>query len=466
MAKGGGKVSDHSSAGLFGLYRRTREQHELQSGAAVARASPVSEESTTGRGGVCLESSFLGAGVFSPLCGGLSPLLGEGPPRNRFFRSIKGVIGLSFSRGFGRIEPCGFHASTTDTGGRLESHPKPDLTLIQRAMSQTAQIRSICSEDLDALAVFNAEFEGDQCGVAGWKDRMEHWWCANPAFFEDWSRGSVMDHAGSIVGVSLGIPFRIISNGQEQVAVLRGTWRVQKAYRSQSLALSLDADLHYSKIVNLNGTASARVFKMASTFGWHCLRETMDYSVIPISWSRLAGRRMGRAREPRPLPALVSDGFPAYSPLFLDTADALWKNQGHHQQNGPVRDAAYVSWYCLGAPSKRFTTFSKTTPGGEQVYAMTHHFGDGSAYLVDIWPRGAEVGCVRSLLKMTTAVLGQHGFHSLHVSHLWPEVSQACKKIRIKRDRTVPLRSLYRTPQGTDLGNEQDWPMNFGDYGL
>jgi hypothetical protein len=335
-------------------------------------------------------------------------------------------------------------------------------------MSLKAEIRPLHLDDIPALAKFNSAFDGDTRTPQSWEARMSHWWLQNPAYDSSWIPGMILEFSGQIVGCIVSIPLRTIIQGTPMRAALRGTWRVKQSFRWQSLSVALALDTCYANLPSLNGTASADAYEVARVLGCQSLRDQLQITIAVSSWSQLFVKKASRITSAKAgLPSLIVDGSSADPDTFLDLAAASWDQYQNVVQFGPVRDAAYVSWYCLCSPSIRFSCFTLTCgPQSDNVFALTHHFGDGALHVVDLWPLSASPRQIRALLDSIISTAGRHGFHCVHIPHLAPPLKEAVTSIWPRRDVYEAQRSLYRVPDGMNFGDTQHWPVNFGDYGL
>jgi hypothetical protein len=175
-------------------------------------------------------------------------------------------------------------------------------------MRSDLTIRPLLLGDLPALARFNEAFSPDSARSSMWEARMEHWWPQNPAFNEEWTLGMLLENSGEIVGCIVGIPLRILIDGQIKLGALRGTWRVQQPSRSHSLALAMALDARYADFPSLNGTASENAFTICPALGYSRLRAQLPLSIVVAGWLHLIANKLGCLSPPAGLPRLVANG--------------------------------------------------------------------------------------------------------------------------------------------------------------
>lgn len=357
------------------------------------------------------------------------------------------------------VGPIAIPSSANDVG----TQPRDALA----SMSDSSFIRPLVKSDLPELAAFNAAFEQHTRSASFWEARMTHWWITNPACKPDWVMGLGLESRGKLVGLIAGIPLRVVIEGSPSLAALIGTWRVDPAFRSQSLALSLSIEDYYGSLPCFIGTASQQAFMIHQSCGWQRVRENLGFTKVVSNWPRLILSKIFKNTKSPILPKLFLNGRESDEEDILDLVGMSWERALHTNQFGPVRDADYVSWYCLKSPTGRFSCFVNSDSKIEvDTFALTHHFGDGALYVVDVWSDCLTIDGIRKLLISIVKVAGAKGFHYVEVAHLNSAVQDVMESFSFGKNTLMEQRSLFRMPDGVPMGRSVDWPMIIGDFGI
>jgi hypothetical protein len=318
--------------------------------------------------------------------------------------------------------------------------------------------------DIPRLAEFCAHFPGDGRPVDFWVRRMKHWWIENPAMTEDWPMGYQLHVNGSLEGINLTIPLRILVEGHRQLASLGTTWRVMPAHRAWSMALSHNVDMVQNHLLRFNGTPSPQVLKILPlSFKRH--RERLPCSQIPAHPLALGLKALGRPCATRPLPKLI---LPEPAPILETIAasvDAAWNATGPGT-TGPVRDWRYWEWFSVLNPT--IGCFTAILPGdpttsAPALCALLAEFGDGKLQVVDLWPSTAPTERITALLGLILRHARRARFHSLLVPHWNERIAAACvaqHRYRTQQESAAVWISAFALPAET---TECYWPLHTGD---
>ncbi|MEN3940215.1 hypothetical protein WJU23_02895 [Prosthecobacter sp. SYSU 5D2] len=329
------------------------------------------------------------------------------------------------------------------------------------------EILPVLAENTHLIAEFCSSFPGDGRSTEFWIHRLNHWWKNNPAMTEDWPRGSMLMAEGSVQGICLCIPIRLVVDGKVQLAALRSTWRVLPAYRSVSLQLPMALDARISHLININGTPNATAVKIMKMFShyWTCLRPEVMSS---IHWgSPLAALcRMLRFSIPhKRLPRFVASNKITHE-TAAEQVDRHWVNIQSASLNGPVRDWNYWAWFSINNPSFSCSLFYHPLVINGAVFplcVLMTDFGDGRLQLSDVWPHDATVNHLREMVNLIIKTARRHGFHSIQIAHLTPNLAQAAG--RTGRFKTLSQQAdiWVHQPSNASALNRGHWPLYNGD---
>jgi hypothetical protein len=331
-------------------------------------------------------------------------------------------------------------------------------------MPVETSFHTISIDNLLQVADFCSSFPTDGRPMAFWQARLKHWWETNPASRPDTCLGTRLMAEDKIVGTSLAIPMLALVDGEPRTMTTRSSWRVLPEYRSQSLATEAFNNKMLFGQLNITSTPIASTRPLLAMWGWQPLRDTMTNSIIPANLIAVIGRLMRRRLRTRPLARVISNTDEHQT---FASADSNWAATAATCTFGPVRNAAYYSWYSVKNPTMPFTTFANVAENpADSSFALATHYNDGALHVTDLWPWTAPVATLRTLIGGIVKVARANLFHTVRIPHLSPAIAAACTGTLGSRLQKNTEHLMVHYPASTNPAGTHCWPINSGDVGI
>ena len=340
---------------------------------------------------------------------------------------------------------------------------RKDSTVPDADIGSTWAISRIALGDAEAIAVYYAGFENEKRPVSFWRERLRLWWQANPAFASDWHPGVKMTVGNQIVGVLCALPIRVLHDGRQVTGAALTSWRVDKEYRSGSIAMFEAAIEAHATRPLFDTTPTPSVIRLLNYYGFDRPRDAFPASKLIANPLRLLARLIKAA----PIRLDKTHFFVNDKPVSADEAsalvDSLWQRSISSTGTMGVKDGAYFRWYCHeGRTNGRFGVAITDAQGVATGMAVVLDMGDGVAWMVDMWCDFIDVAAIKKLISTARRHASRLGFHCLWVPHVSPTVANACG---IGGPRPLPVSAFFKIPGGMPSPETSYWTIAVGDFG-
>jgi hypothetical protein len=155
----------------------------------------------------------------------------------------------------------------------------------------------------DELVPWLIASDAEPVGQALWRQRLAHWWDANPFAPLAPSRGWVLRHEGNIVGFMGLIPAGYAAGGEFNIAYIASTWRVDEAHRNASLPMLIKLRRLAASTLMADTSPTLDVQLMLQKCGWlpatSLTRHFLPFGFFSMFWAKKwpqlpAGKRFTR----------------------------------------------------------------------------------------------------------------------------------------------------------------------------